>query len=158
MLKPNHAVTLNVVVLQCYGRAGDFFWIPEPEGEVFGRESDAASAEAIEAPATSRLRVKQFRARVRAQRTAAEVLFLFAKLDNKKATSLGIPVEGNYLCCVAETEKGCVRHLGAKEHLQQQDACRARALRIRERDKFSQQIAAESEMLLLKSCLKSFSI
>ena len=131
------------------------FRIPEPGGEVPGRESDEESAEVIEASAAAR-RVRQHRARVRALKTA-EVLLLFAKLDSKEATSFGIPVSGNHLFCVAEIEKGCIKPLGTQEHLQQQDAWRARKLKAREREKISQQMACEgSNVGLQKCCFKSF--
>ena len=102
--------------------------------------------------------MRQHRAKMRAHRFA-ELLFLFAKTSDNKSVSLGTPVEGNFLFCVVELGQGCVKQLGAKEHLNQQDAWRARKLKLRDREKHSQQMTvkdSDSETVLLKCCFKSF--
>ncbi|OLP83856.1 hypothetical protein AK812_SmicGene35335, partial [Symbiodinium microadriaticum] len=141
------------------------FRIPDPaDEELRERESDAEAAEA-EAEAAEEThvcaggqRMRQHRAKMRAHRFA-ELLFLFVKTSDNKSVSLGTPVEGNFLFCVVELGQGCVKQLGAKEHLNQQDAWRARKLKLRDREKHSQQMTvkdSDSETVLLKCCFKSF--
>ena len=84
---------------------------------------------------------------------------MFVKTSDNKSVSLGTQREGNFLFCVVELAQGCVKQLGAKEHLNQQDAWRARKLKLRDREKHAQQMTvkdSDSESVLRKCCFKSF--
>lgn len=140
------------------------FRIPDPADEELQlreRESDAEAAEteAEEAHVSAGgQRMRQHRAKIRAHRIA-ELLFLFVKTSDNKSVSLGTQREGNFLFCVVELAQGCVKQLGAKEHLNQQDAWRARKLKLRDREKHAQQMTvkdSDSESVLRKCCFKSF--
>ena len=140
------------------------FRIPDPaDEELREREPDAEASEteAEEAHVSAGgQRMRQHRAKIRAHRIA-ELLFLFAKTsdNSNRSVSFGTQREGNFLFCVVEVGQGCVKQLGAKEHLNQQDAWRARKLKFRDREKHAQQMSvkdSDSESVLRKCCLKSF--